>query len=1020
LKTSDWAIIFFSIIIVLSIVVLIPQAEAIKGKGVASTPINSNKVCGDQICDEKMSAEQIIKQYLDELRKKQEDERAFGQGRFQIGGVVAQARSPPPCQTIENPSPASGDYFGGVIDANTKWIAVSAAGDNTGASQTGIVYVFDAITCNLIQTIQNPEPDDFERFGESLALLSGDKIAVGTPRESSIATNSGAVYIFEILSGNLLLTIDNSLPDQNDWFGFSVLEHGGKLLVGAPGVDVVETDIGAMYVYDANTVIPTGTVQGLPYDGSKLGIALGTFGNFLISSLPGAPVLSTDEGQVWVGDIAQVPIAELKSPTPEPGDQFGLAVGSVGNYVIVGEPTDRTNIGGTAYSFDASGNLVATLNNPSPGHGHFGGAIVGYDQECVAIADHIDDRGSSTTNQGSVYIFNARTGDLIKTIQPPATNTLYPYIQVGRSLATTDSSLVIGMPRDFVSTGEDGRVILEPLVPCVDGDGGGTGGGPGGGGTIGLDLHWDTTYFQLADFFANPLSSVTVGQQFQIFKKITNTGTVDSPAFVYRTEVFDSNNQIVFSQDRNSSVIPAGQQAIIAEILTLNKADNYAVVFTVDVQNQVTESNESNQIDTNSFAVSPSGIPTLTLELDQQVYFETDKAEITGIDRSKNVDIHQQESFPVEVYSSASPHLRLQVIVTETGTDTGIFTEKVLVGSVALVGENIVVEYAGLTDSASVVSLPLPVMSFDKKSYDPLELVTVNLISHFDNDPSKIDTGSVNVNSPSNPTGITITVQETSQNSAIFKSQQFQIPPFAVSDGVMTATFTDSGGNAVSDTASIVSNRPIDIILGKTNYDEKDTVKVTITDDGSNKDSTFVERVTYTAWSTSNPTPIQLDAIERGKDSGKFEHFWPVIGLAKNGDTIFVKYATESDSATVSTQTIQPTLAITSVELVGTQGNVITQVNKGTIANVKVVLQNPSVIDVYLQVSLQDSSLQPISASSISMQLPSGTSEFVLSTVIPTWATSGQGEIIANVLTAHPALGGYPLVPSTTINFTIV
>jgi len=65
---------------------------AIKGEGVSNSEVSSSKICGDQLCDEPMTTEEKIRQYLAQLAKKQEDERAFGQGRFQIGGVSAQAR----------------------------------------------------------------------------------------------------------------------------------------------------------------------------------------------------------------------------------------------------------------------------------------------------------------------------------------------------------------------------------------------------------------------------------------------------------------------------------------------------------------------------------------------------------------------------------------------------------------------------------------------------------------------------------------------------------------------------------------------------------------------------------------------------------------------------------------------------------------------------------------------------------------------------------------------------------------
>ena len=84
---------------------------AIKGEGVSNSEVSSSKICGDQLCDESMTTEEKIRQYLAQLAKKQEDERAFGQGRFQIGGVSAQARFVS-CQSIDTETAGSAPAAG--------------------------------------------------------------------------------------------------------------------------------------------------------------------------------------------------------------------------------------------------------------------------------------------------------------------------------------------------------------------------------------------------------------------------------------------------------------------------------------------------------------------------------------------------------------------------------------------------------------------------------------------------------------------------------------------------------------------------------------------------------------------------------------------------------------------------------------------------------------------------------------------------------------------------------------------
>jgi hypothetical protein len=74
---------------------------------------------------------------------------------------------------------------------------------------------------DFLQTINNPTPAAGDFFGDSVAI-SGSTVAVGASDNDTGATDAGSVYLFGAASGNLLRTINNPAPEAGDWFGLSV------------------------------------------------------------------------------------------------------------------------------------------------------------------------------------------------------------------------------------------------------------------------------------------------------------------------------------------------------------------------------------------------------------------------------------------------------------------------------------------------------------------------------------------------------------------------------------------------------------------------------------------------------------------------------------------------------------------------------------------------------------------------------------------------------------------------------
>ena len=99
-------------------------------------------------------------------------------------------------QTFLNPKASRGDRFGFAVTGVGDNVLVGAPFDGTGARHAGAAYLFDGVSGALLQTLLNPTPGPGEFFGWSLAAM-GDNIVVGTPDDSAGADRAGAAYVFE-------------------------------------------------------------------------------------------------------------------------------------------------------------------------------------------------------------------------------------------------------------------------------------------------------------------------------------------------------------------------------------------------------------------------------------------------------------------------------------------------------------------------------------------------------------------------------------------------------------------------------------------------------------------------------------------------------------------------------------------------------------------------------------------------------------------------------------------------------
>ena len=185
-----------------------------------------------------------------------EDFNGFLSGSAHIFNVTTGAK----LFTLNDPNAygtGNNDYFGYSVSISGNYCIVGAYNEkDAGGGSSGKAYIFDVTTGNLTQILNNPNAygtsaNDY--FGYSVEI-SGNYCIVGAYNEKDAGGSaSGKAYIFDIMSGSNIKTLDNPNvygTSANDYFGCSVDISGAYCVVGAYGEDIAGNTLsGEAYIF---------------------------------------------------------------------------------------------------------------------------------------------------------------------------------------------------------------------------------------------------------------------------------------------------------------------------------------------------------------------------------------------------------------------------------------------------------------------------------------------------------------------------------------------------------------------------------------------------------------------------------------------------------------------------------------------------------------------------------------------------------------------------------------------------
>ena len=314
--------------------------------------------------------------------------------------------------TFTNPAPSNNDYFGNAMAAvGTDRVLIAANGDNTGATAAGAAYLFN-LNGALLMTFTNPTPATADYFGNAVAAIGADKVAIGAYLDDTGALNAGTVYLFST-NGTLLTTITNPTPASGDYFGYAVAGVGAdKVLIGAYQDGASAYQAGIAYLFNTTGALLTTFTNPTPAMFDRFGSAVAAAGaDKVLIAADGKDIGAVDAGAAYLFDLSGRLLTTFTNPTPASYDNFGCSLAALGaDEILIGASGDYAGApnAGVAHLFSSGGRLLTTITNPVPwSNERFGCAVAAVASDRLVIGAYGEVAG--TNNVGAVFLYAAST-----------------------------------------------------------------------------------------------------------------------------------------------------------------------------------------------------------------------------------------------------------------------------------------------------------------------------------------------------------------------------------------------------------------------------------------------------------------------------------------------------------------------------------------------------------------------------------------------------------------------------------
>jgi protocatechuate 3,4-dioxygenase beta subunit len=273
-------------------------------------------------------------------------------------------------QTFSDPNPEDGpspeqNRFGGSERALAAYgnnvLIGDPEADVNGVEAAGALYLFDSSNGNLIRTFANPTPGVYDKFGGPFSVI-GDNILIGAGLDDTRGEDTGIAYLYDGSTGQLLRTFLNPTPEVGDHFGSGAAGVGNFVLIAAIDDNTGATSAGAVYVFDASNGDLLHTLTSpTPAAEDRFGIDMKVVGGSVLIGNDRDDTGATDAGIAYLYDIASGELLQtLHNPTPEEDASFARIVAVAGSTALIPSwaTFDGVPLAGVVYQFDLASSTV--------------------------------------------------------------------------------------------------------------------------------------------------------------------------------------------------------------------------------------------------------------------------------------------------------------------------------------------------------------------------------------------------------------------------------------------------------------------------------------------------------------------------------------------------------------------------------------------------------------------------------------------------------------------------------------
>lgn len=334
------------------------------------------------------------------------------------------------------------DRFSSSLAISENYIAIGAPGEDDPTGElSGAVYIFDKTTRQLVNTLINPNIRSTgagDQFGLSVAIHN-HLIVVGAPTEQgpNDQPRYGAAYVFDIVNGNLLSTLEG--VGTGSFFGAAVLINSDFIIVSAPGGGLNVNGNVRVYSTSGNFIRNiTIAGNGPQFGGNNFGQSIAIDGNILLVGAPQVVIGSSFVGAAYVFNVSTGSLLHTLSNTSGQNlVEYGNSVSISNNLYFVGTPGLFSGRG-AVFVFNSNGTANKTISSPGNIERRFGAQV-------FATSNYVVISGPTDNSSGGiVYIYNSDGSNRLADIDNPNAFGSTSQDNFGRYIFSDNDLLLVG------------------------------------------------------------------------------------------------------------------------------------------------------------------------------------------------------------------------------------------------------------------------------------------------------------------------------------------------------------------------------------------------------------------------------------------------------------------------------------------------------------------------------------------------------------------------------------------------